>query len=141
VDLKGFSEDFYRHLTLSHLEPVLDTLKWLRRATNVWLEITNLVIPGHNDDPRQIEAMCQWIVRELGEDTPVHFTAFHPDYRMLNVPPTPAETVMMARRLAQGAGLRYVYTGNVFDPAGQATYCPDCGRRLISRHTYDVSDY
>jgi pyruvate formate lyase activating enzyme len=77
----------------------------------------------------------------LGEDTPVHFTAFHPDYRMLNVPPTPAETVMMARRLAQGAGLRYVYTGNVFDPAGQATYCPDCGRRLISRHTYDVSDY
>lgn len=133
IDLKGFSEEFYRKLCLGSLAPVLDTLCWLRRETNVWLEVTNLIIPGANDAPDDIARLCDWFVNELGPDVPLHFTAFHPDYRMLDTPPTPAATLKRAREQALAAGLRYVYTGNVYDADGQATYCAGCGARVIER--------
>ncbi len=141
VDLKGFSEDFYRHLTLSHLEPVLDTLRWIKHESSVWLEITNLVIPGANDDPAEIRQMCEWIHTNLGADVPLHFTAFHPDYRMLDTPRTPAQTLVNAREIAIETGLDYVYVGNVDDPERQSTYCPGCGKLLIARRWHDVGTY
>lgn len=141
VDLKGFTESFYQRYTLSHLEPVLDTLQWLQNETPVWLEITNLLIPGANDDRNDIRRMCVWIVENLGHDVPLHFSAFHPDYRMRDRPPTPASTLAEARAIALSAGLRYVYTGNVTDVDGQSTYCPSCGKRLIERHWYDLGEY
>ncbi len=133
IDLKGFSEEFYRKLCLGSLAPVLDTLRWLRRETNVWLEVTNLIIPGANDSPDDIARLCEWFVHELGPDVPLHFTAFHPDYRMLDTPPTPPATLKRAREQALAAGLRYVYTGNVYDSEGQATYCAGCGACVIER--------
>ena len=141
VDLKGFTEHFYRHLTLSHLEPVLDTLRWIKHESSVWLEITNLVIPGANDDPAEIRQMCEWIRTNLGADVPLHFTAFHPDYRMLNTPRTPAQTLVNAREIAIETGLDYVYVGNVDDPERQSTFCPGCGKLLIARRWHDVGTY
>jgi pyruvate formate lyase activating enzyme len=141
VDLKGFTEHFYRHLTLSHLEPVLDTLVYLKRETNVWLEITNLIIPGENDNEYDIRRMCAWLHDELGSDVPLHFTAFHPDFRLRDHPPTPAETLIRAREIARAAGLNYVYTGNVFDVEHQSTWCPACGALLIERDWYDIRTY
>lgn len=141
VDLKGFSEDFYQHYTLSHLEPVLDTLCWLKREDRTWLEITNLVIPRANDDLDEIERMCAWILENLGPDVPLHFTAFHPDFRLRDRPPTPPSTLAAARTRALEVGLRYVYTGNVLDPAGQSTYCPQCKRPIIERAWYDIVRY
>ncbi len=141
VDLKGFDEDFYRRLTGAHLGPVLDTLVYLRTQTNVWFEITNLVIPGHNDDPDEVRAMCEWILRELGPDVPLHFSAFHPDYKMLDVPPTSRETLVRCRRIALDVGLRYVYTGNVHDRDGDATRCPACGAVLVERDWYAIRRY
>ena len=141
VDLKGFSEDFYWKLTGGHLEPVKDTLRWLARETNVWLEITNLIIPHANDSPDELERMCAWIVEELGPDVPVHFTAFHPDFRMRDCEPTPPETLNLAHDLARRAGLRYPYTGNVYDNRRQSTYCPGCGRVLIERDGYNLGLY
>ncbi|MCS7467900.1 AmmeMemoRadiSam system radical SAM enzyme [Stieleria sp. ICT_E10.1] len=141
VDLKGFTEHFYRHQTLSHLQPVLETLKWIKHESSVWLEITNLVIPGANDDPGEIRQMCQWIRDELGQEVPLHFTAFHPDYRMLETPRTPSRTLVDARKIAIEAGLHYVYVGNVDDPKRQSTYCPDCKTRLIGRRWYDIDTY
>jgi AmmeMemoRadiSam system radical SAM enzyme/AmmeMemoRadiSam system protein B/AmmeMemoRadiSam system protein A len=141
VDLKGFTEDFYWKLTSGHLEPVKDTLRWLARETNVWLEITNLMIPRANDSPDETERMCGWIVEELGPDVPLHFTAFHPDFRMLDREPTPPETLANAYEIARRAGLRYVYTGNLYDRQRQSTYCPGCGRVLIERDGYQLGVY
>jgi len=136
VDLKAFSEDFYRKYTGATLQPVLDTLLYLKRETASWLEITTLLIPGLNDSEREIEAEAGWIYENLGPDVPLHFSAFHPAWKLTTLPPTPAETLSRAREIAQRAGLRYVYTGNVHDPAGQSTWCHRCGECLIARDWY-----
>jgi pyruvate formate lyase activating enzyme len=141
VDLKAFTEAFYHSLTGGHLQPVLDTLIYLRHETNVWLEITTLLIPGRNDSDAELAALSAWIMRELGADVPLHFSAFHPDWKMQDVPPTPAATLTRARRIAQQAGLRYVYTGNVHDVAGGTTSCPNCCALLIARDWYDILQY
>ncbi len=139
IDLKGFTEKFYRKLASGHLEPVLDTLRYVYHETDTWLEITTLLIPGWNDSDEEISAMSRWIVEQLGPDVPLHFSAFHPDWRMRDVPPTPPETVMKARKLAMEAGLRYVYTGNIRDSVGQNTYCHECGELLIGRMGYNLT--
>lgn len=136
VDLKGFTEGFYRHLTLSHLEPVLDTLRWLKHETDVWFEVTNLVIPGENDDHDEIRRMCEWFATNLGPDVPLHFTAFHPDFRLQHRPATPPETLVACHEIARSFGLHYVYTGNVHDAARQSTHCPACGGLVIERDWY-----
>lgn len=141
VDLKGFSEEFYFKLTGSHLNPVLETLQYLKHNTAVWLEITTLLIPEKNDSDTELRAQCQWIARELGTDVPLHFTAFHPDFKMTDVAPTPPATLTRARRIALDEGLRYVYTGNVHDPQGSTTYCPTCGKALIVRDWHKILDY
>jgi pyruvate formate lyase activating enzyme len=141
VDLKGFSERFYREYCAARLQPVLDTLLWLARKSSVWLEITNLIIPGANDSAEEIDAMCQWIVAELGAEVPLHFSAFHPDYKLTDRGPTPAATLRMAHDLARRAGLRYVYTGNVVDPQRQQTYCPGCGQIVIGREGYEITSF
>jgi pyruvate formate lyase activating enzyme len=139
VDLKGFSEDFYRKVTLSHLAPVLDTLVWLKRETDVWLEITTLLIPGLNDKQEEIERECDWIATNLGVDVPLHFTAFHPDYRMTSIPQTPIRTLKRARDAAKRCGLRFVYLGNVYDEEGETTWCPGCGLALVVRDRQRVT--
>src|SRR5262249_41520261 len=121
VDLKAFTEEFYFKITGSHLEPILDTLKYLKHETNVWTEITTLLIPGKNDSSEEIAAESEWLVKNLGEDVPLHFSAFHPDYKMLDISPTPAKTLERARKIAMSAGLKYVYTGNVHDLVGDTT--------------------
>lgn len=136
VDLKAFTERFYRNLTGARLAPVLDTLKYLRHETRVWFEITTLLIPGENDSADEIEAMTQWVVENLGPDVPIHFTAFHPDWKMREVPHTPPATLTMARRIALKNGVRYAYTGNVHDEEGGSTYCHGCGEKLIGRDWY-----
>ncbi|RMH21824.1 MAG: AmmeMemoRadiSam system radical SAM enzyme [Acidobacteria bacterium] len=139
VDLKAFTEDFYRKICGASLQPVLDTLVYLKRETDVWFEITNLLIPGHNDSDEEIDAMTRWVVEELGPDVPMHFTAFHPDYKMLDVPPTPPQTLRRARSIALANGVRYAYTGNVHDEEGGSTYCHACGTRLIGRDWYVIT--
>ncbi len=141
VDLKGFTEKFYRSLTQTSLQPVLDTLMYLVRETSVWVEITTLVIPGHNDSPQEIAAMSRWIERELGADVPVHFTAFHPDFKMLDTPATPHAALLRCRQIAMDSGLRYVYVGNVHDKANESTWCPSCGQCVIGRDWYVLSDW
>jgi pyruvate formate lyase activating enzyme len=141
VDLKAFTEDFYRHVTVGHLQPVLDTLEYLCHETDVWFEITNLLIPGHNDGDAELDEMSAWIGEHLGPDVPLHFTAFHPDFKMLDVTPTPPATLTRARAIAQRNGLHYVYTGNVHDRAGASTYCPTCGRMVIERDWYRLGAY
>jgi pyruvate formate lyase activating enzyme len=141
VDLKGFSEEFYRTYCAGHLQPVLDTLRWLVHESPTWVEITNLIIPDANDSPEEIQNMCRWIATELGSDVPVHFSAFHPDFKMADRGPTPAATLTMAHDAARDAGIRYVYTGNVFDPEHQHTYCPGCGRPVIQRQGYAISGF
>jgi len=136
VDLKGFTGEFYRRTCLARLDPVLDTLRYLKHETAVWLEITNLVIPGLNDSDRDIDAMTRWVAGQLGADVPVHFTAFHPDFKMLDRPPTPPQTLGRARRIAMDNGVRYAYTGNVHDPEGQGTRCHGCGTLVIERDWY-----
>ncbi|MFI5024068.1 MAG: AmmeMemoRadiSam system radical SAM enzyme [Alphaproteobacteria bacterium] len=138
VDLKAFSEDFYKRICSGELAAVLDTLVYLKHETKVWFEITNLMIPGENDSPDETEAMCRWIADKLGPDVPLHFTAFHPDWKMLDRRPTPPATLERARRTALACGLRYVYTGNVHDKAGQSTYCRACGELLIERDWYEL---
>ena len=133
VDLKAFTERFYRKLTGAELGPVLETLEYIRHETDVWLELTTLLIPGENDDDAEIESMAQWVVERLGPDVPMHFTAFHPAFRITDRPPTPPETLQRARRIAREQGLRYVFTGNVRDPEGGSTYCHHCGERVIAR--------
>jgi AmmeMemoRadiSam system radical SAM enzyme/AmmeMemoRadiSam system protein B/AmmeMemoRadiSam system protein A len=141
VDLKGFSEDFYKYLTLSHLEPVKETLRWLVHETNVWTEITNLIIPEENDSRDELKAMCDWILEALGPKVPVHFTAFHPDFRLRNREHTPAETLLAAYDIATRAGLNYPYVGNIQSPQQQTTYCPGCRHVLIERVGYTITRY
>jgi pyruvate formate lyase activating enzyme len=141
VDLKGFSEEFYHKLTGGHLQPVLDTLIYLKHETEVWVELTTLLIPGWNDSDEEIEAMTRWVVKELGPEVPMHFTAFHPDYKMLDVPPTPQASLTRAREIALKNGVHYAYTGNVHDKAGESTYCHSCGQRLIGRDWYLLSEW
>jgi pyruvate formate lyase activating enzyme len=136
VDLKGFTESFYHRLCAGHLQPVLDTLVYLERETEVWLEVTTLLIPGENDSDEEIHAASRWFAENLGPDVPWHFTAFHPDYKMLDTPPTPPATLTRARAIAMGYGLRYVYTGNVRDVRGGSTYCHGCGEVTIGRDGY-----
>ena len=141
VDLKAFTDEFYFHESAAHLQPVLDTLRYLARETAVWTEVTTLLIPGRNDASDELQAMCQWLLENMGADVPLHFSAFHPDYRMLDVPATPFETLQRARDIARGVGLRYVYTGNVRDLVGAATVCPQCAQVVVERNGYDVLRY
>jgi len=141
VDLKAFTEDFYFKLTGSHLRPVLDTLVYLKQETGVWLEITTLLIPGHNDSDEEITAMSRWLRRELGPDVPLHFSAFHPDHKMPDVPATPPATLRRARQIAMAEGLSYVYTGNVHDAEGDTTFCPQCRAPVIERDWYQIRHY
>jgi pyruvate formate lyase activating enzyme len=141
VDLKAFSEEFYREITKSHLQPVLDGLKYLKDETGVWFEITTLLIPGHNDSDGELHRESEWLMANLGPDVPLHFSAFHPDFKMLDVPHTPAETLRRARKIALSHGLRYVYTGNVHDLEGDTTYCSRCKTRLIVRDWYELIEF
>ena len=139
VDLKGFTEGFYKKLCAGSLAPVLETLEWLHRETQVWLEVTTLLIPGENDSDAELDAAASWFAKTLGPDVPWHFSAFHPDYRMLDTPATPPATLTRAREIARAHGLRYVYTGNVHDEAGQSTFCHACGEKLIGRDWYRLT--
>lgn len=141
VDLKGFTDDFYVKLCGAHLQPVLDTLVWLHHDTDVWLELTTLLIPGHNDSDAELAALANWVHRELGPDVPLHFSAFHPDFKMADVPPTPPATLSRARRIALDAGLHHVYTGNIHDLEGDTTHCAGCGQTLIVRDWYEIRSY
>lgn len=141
VDLKAFTDDFYLHLTGSHLQPVLDTLSYLKHETTVWIELTTLLIPGKNDSSEELEKMTKWVANKLGPDVPMHFTAFHPDYKMLDIPATPNQTLTRARAIAINNGIRYAYTGNVHDKFGESTYCHCCGKILIGRDWYELSDW
>ena len=138
VDLKAFTEGFYRNICAGHLQDVLDTLVYLKHETDVWFEITTLLIPGENDSAAEIEQECQWVVDHLGVDVPIHFTAFHPDWKMIDKPRTPASTLRRARRIAVEHGIRYAYVGNVHDPEGDSTYCHGCGETLIGRDWYEL---
>ncbi len=141
VDLKAFTETFYRKLTQTHLQPVLDTLVYLTHETDVWVEITNLMIPGENDSPEETKQMCDWIVSNLGDRVPIHFTAFHPDFKMREPSPTPHETLIRARQQALDAGIKFAYVGNVHDANHQNTYCPSCGTLLIERDWHQLGQY
>jgi pyruvate formate lyase activating enzyme len=141
VDLKAFTEEFYKRLCTGHLAAVLETLEYVKRETDVWLEITTLLIPGHNDSAAEVRRLSEWVLEKLGPDMPLHFTAFHPDYKMLDIPHTPPRTLSMARTIAREVGLRYVYTGNVHDETGQSTYCPTCGTCLIGRDWYEITTW
>ncbi|MEK6609029.1 MAG: AmmeMemoRadiSam system radical SAM enzyme [Myxococcota bacterium] len=141
VDLKAFTQQFYHRLCFADLEPVKDTLRFLRHETNVWFEVTTLLIPGQNDSEDEVEKLSDWFLRELGPDVPLHFTAFHPDFKMTDAPPTPPETCRRARAQALAAGLRYVYTGNIADPKGQSTLCAGCGALLVERDGYRIGVY
>jgi pyruvate formate lyase activating enzyme len=141
IDLKAFTQDFYRHVAMGDLQPVLDTLVYLRHETDVWFEITNLLIPGHNDSDDELDAMTRWIYSELGADVPLHFSAFHPDFKMMDTPPTPPSTLTRAREIAVANGLHFVYTGNVHDTVGSSTYCPSCGARVVERDWYVLGEY
>jgi len=138
VDLKAFTDHFYHKLTFSHLNDILDTLIWLHHDTNVWIEITTLLIPDENDSSQEIEQMCTWIVDNLGDSVPLHFTAFHPDFKMRNKPRTPESTLRRARDIAIRTGIKYCYVGNVFDREGQSTYCPECQTTVIERDWHSI---
>jgi pyruvate formate lyase activating enzyme len=140
VDLKAFTDDFYFKQTAAHLEPVKDTLRYLVRETSVWTEITTLLIPGLNDSDAELHELSAWIASELGVDVPLHFSAFHPDFKMTDRPRTPPETLTRARAIARSYGLRYVYTGNVHDREGDQTLCPSCGTAVIERDWYEILD-
>jgi pyruvate formate lyase activating enzyme len=139
VDLKAFTERFYWKITGGHLQPVLDTLTYLKHETRLWFELTTLLIPGENDSEQEIDEMTRWVVKELGPEVPMHFTAFHPDYKMRDKPPTPPATLTRARKIAMANGVRYAYTGNVHDEEGGSTYCHHCGAKLIGRDWYVIT--
>jgi pyruvate formate lyase activating enzyme len=141
IDLKAFTDGFYKGLCSAKLAPVLETLEYLRHEADVWLEITTLLIPEENDAPAEVEALSRWVKDRLGPEVPLHFTAFHPDWKMRDKPPTPPETLRRARRIAREVGLRYVYTGNIHDPEGQSTTCHGCGEVLIGRDWYELSTW
>lgn len=138
VDLKGFTEEFYHRQTYSSLKDVLDTLVWLKNETDIWIELTTLLIPGENDSSDEIKKECGWILENLGDSVPLHFTAFHPDFKMLDKQATPPETLRRARKIAIDAGIKFCYVGNIHDRKGQTTFCPSCGGELISRDWHDV---
>ena len=138
IDLKAFSQEFYGKITLSKLEPVLDTISWLKNETDVWIEITNLVIPTLNDGDDEFKKMVDWILENLGPESPLHFTAFHPDFKLKDLPRTNPNTLNRARDIAIKAGLKYCYVGNVFDIESSTTYCPECNADLIKRNWHDV---
>ena len=141
VDLKAFTEAFYHRITGAHLAPVLETLEYIRHETDVWLETTTLLIPGKNDSDEELDALTRWVVEHLGPDVPMHFSAFHPDWKMLDVPPTPKQTLVRARDIAIANGVRYAYTGNIHNPEGDSTFCHGCGERLIGRDGYVLTDW
>ncbi|MGB9428743.1 MAG: AmmeMemoRadiSam system radical SAM enzyme [Gammaproteobacteria bacterium] len=141
VDLKAFTEDFYHKICGGHLQPVLDTLMFLKHETQVWFEITTLLIPGENDSEKEIQELTQWILENLGPDVPLHFTAFHPDWKMQDKPPTPAATLTRGRNIAVRNGIRYCYTGNVHDPGGSSTYCCNCKTLVIERDWYELGKW
>jgi pyruvate formate lyase activating enzyme len=141
VDLKSFTDAFYRDLCAGELRPVLDTLAYIRHETNCWLEITTLLIPGANDSDAELTSLCRWVARELGPTVPLHFTAFHPDYKLRDIHATPLQTVQRARHIALSEGLHHVYTGNVHDSAGGTTNCSACGTALIERDWHEVRQY
>lgn len=141
IDLKGFTDEFYVKLTGAHLQPVLDTLVYVHHDTDCWLEITTLLIPGFNDSDAELAALSKWVMQELGPDVPLHFSAFHPDWKMRDVPPTPPATLTRARRIALDAGLHHVYTGNVHDIGGGTTFCASCHTPLIVRDWYQINEY
>ncbi|MGE0488494.1 MAG: AmmeMemoRadiSam system radical SAM enzyme [Vulcanimicrobiota bacterium] len=141
VDLKAFTETFYEKLCFSQLTPVLETLEYLVHQTDAWVEITTLLIPGQNDSPDEVQKLSEWVNTHLGPDVPLHFTAFHPDFKMMDTPKTPAETVLRARHQAIEVGLHYVYTGNIHDPESQSTYCPGCGQVVIERDWHQLGAY
>ena len=141
VDLKGFTEDFYKHVCGGQLGAVLETLEYLKHETDVWFELTTLLIPGANDSDEELDAMTGWVAEHLGPDVPMHFTAFHPDFKMLDRGPTPPETLTRARRIALANGIHYAYTGNVHDSDGSSTYCQGCGAMVIERDWYELGTY
>lgn len=141
VDLKGFSDQFYSKLCSAHLQPILDLLCLIRHETDCWLEITTLLIPGKNDSDQELRDQSKWIMQELGPDVPLHFTAFHPDWKLVDIEATPATTLHRARQIARDAGLNYVYTGNVHDTEGGSTFCPGCGKLLIARDWHRILSY
>jgi pyruvate formate lyase activating enzyme len=141
IDLKAFTDDFYRKICGGHLQPVLETLEYLKHETSVWLELTTLLIPGENDSDAELEALTSWVVDKLGPDVPLHFSAFHPDWKMQDKPHTPRETLIRARDIALRNGLRYAYVGNVHYKAGDSTYCHRCGELLIGRDWYELSEW
>lgn len=140
VDLKAFTDRFYHKLCGAHIQPVLDTLDYLAK-TDIWFEITTLLIPGQNDGDEEIRKLCQWLLKHVGSDYPLHFSAFHPDFKMTDVAETPASTLRRARDIAMAEGLHYVYVGNVHDLAGDSTYCPDCGENVIGRDWYELQSW
>ncbi|MEI7750973.1 MAG: AmmeMemoRadiSam system radical SAM enzyme [Candidatus Omnitrophota bacterium] len=141
VDLKGFTEEFYKKYADSSLQPVLETLLYLKKETKVWIEITTLLIPGLNDSDKELQALASWIVKNLGQDVPLHFTAFHPAHKILDIPPTPVSTLRKAREIALASGIRYCYTGNAEDPEGETTFCHSCGKKLIGRNWYELTEW
>ncbi len=141
IDLKAFTPEFYQKLCYAEIAPVLDTLAWLKKETDVWIEVTTLLIPGRNDSPDEIQRLADWFLTNLGPETPLHFTAFHPDFKMTDLPRTPASTLKRARDIARAAGLKHVYTGNVHDADSQSTYCANCGHRLIERDWYQLGEW
>ena len=141
IDLKAFTSQFYRSLCFADLEPVLETLIWLKRETDVWFEVTTLLIPGQNDSPEEIDRLCGWFAENLGESVPLHFSAFHPDYKMMKIPRTPLSTLARAREQAIQAGLKHVYTGNVHNIEGDTTFCGNCSTRLIVRDWYTLREW
>ncbi|WP_024851567.1 AmmeMemoRadiSam system radical SAM enzyme [Hydrogenovibrio kuenenii] len=141
IDLKAFNERFYKKLTGSSLAPVLETIDYAVNEANTWVELTTLLIPGENDSEKEITEMSEWVLEHCGPDVPLHFTKYHPDYRMMNNPATPQQTLETARDIAMKTGLNYVYTGNVIHPEGQATYCPHCGKKVIGRAYYEITDW
>lgn len=141
VDLKAFTQLFYKRVCRSELQPVLDTLEYVKYHTSTWLEITNLVIPTYNDSKEEIKQMMHWVLTHLGPDVPIHFSAFHPDFNMKDVPPTSKSTLVEARELALSMGLHYVYTGNVIHAEGDTTFCPSCQAVLVERNWYDITSY
>ncbi|GJL81412.1 MAG: AmmeMemoRadiSam system radical SAM enzyme [marine bacterium B5-7] len=141
IDLKGFTNRFYRNICGAQLNDVLDTLMYVHHQTDTWLELTTLLIPGQNDSSDEIDAMCHWVARELGEDVPMHFSAFHPDFKMRDIPSTPTSTLTRARRIAMDNGIRYAYTGNVHDSDGGSTWCANCNSRLIERDWYKLGEW
>lgn len=141
IDLKGFNAEFYHRICGAELKPVLETIEYVATQTDTWLELTTLVIPGYNDSDSELDALTRWVIETCGPDVPMHFSAFHPDWKMRDVPRTPPSSLTRARDIAMANGARYVYTGNVQDRTGDTTRCPGCGCPVIERDWYEIDAY